>query len=137
MCLRVPDSLELEDSVLLEDIVNRVIARHNDRDQYLSSAGMLFHRTGLFVEAAARLEGALKTLTGDARIDAGLVLAMALHRLGRVDEARDQLKQSRQQLEKARAETPRGPEGGIRLAWPQRLGHDLLLHEAESLIMTE
>ena len=33
-------------------------------------------------------EEALKTLKGDARIDAGLVLAMARHRLGRVDEAR-------------------------------------------------
>ncbi len=132
--LRVPDSLVLEDYALVEDLVNRVVARHPDRSQYPSAAGLLSYRMSQFVEAAARLEEAMKGLKSDARIDAGLVLAMAYHRLGRMDEAHDELKRGRQQVEKARAETPRGPDGGIRLSWPQRLGHDLLLRQAEGLI---
>jgi tetratricopeptide (TPR) repeat protein len=134
MCLRLPDALPLEDYALLEDLLDRVVARHSERGQYLAAHGLYLYRTGQFSEAGVRLEESLKVLKDEARIEPDLVLALTRYRLGSADRVKAALEPIREQIRIESTATLRGPDGGVRVSWPRRREHEIILKEATSLI---
>jgi tetratricopeptide (TPR) repeat protein len=114
------------------------LAPANYRSLRLIYQGITLYRAGEFADAARKLEEGLReAATGSVKVGAVFVarghffLALARHRLGQADAARDALRQAR---DVARAELPALGWSHLGTGWHDLLGVDLARREAEALV---
>jgi hypothetical protein len=96
--------------------------------------GLADYRRGRFAEAVAAIDSCLSRRPGNwnCELTAHLVKAMALSRLGRLGEARAALNRA-SELYRTRVAGPGGLTPGGN--WPDRLICEILLREAEALVL--
>jgi WD40 repeat protein/tetratricopeptide (TPR) repeat protein len=101
----------------------------------LATLGGLLYRAGRFKEAVAKLTKSteMQYSQGDTE-RAWLYLAMAEHRLGRHNEAKQALRQAVQGLEKISKAKAKAAAEDDRSFWVQRLELQILRREAEALL---
>jgi WD40 repeat protein/tetratricopeptide (TPR) repeat protein len=106
----------------------------NGNSYSLATLGALLYRAGRYGEAAGKLTEATRQYSQGETERAWLFLAMADHRLGRRDEAKQTLDRAVQGFERlAREKAKAAPEDNARF-WAQRLEFEILRGEAAALV---
>jgi tetratricopeptide (TPR) repeat protein len=129
-CAVAPDS-SIEPAVLVE-LAGRALAQSPAQHRLLLTHGAALYRAGRFAEAIAKLNEAESAGKGEGPAWDRLFLAMAQHRLGDAQRARQHLDQAVRWIDRA---TRTGPETvPAPLQWSERLELSLLRREAEAMV---
>jgi tetratricopeptide (TPR) repeat protein len=120
-CLLVPGAVA--DATLPLRLAEKAMASDPKNANYLNTLGAALYRAGKFPAAVQRLNEAIKLRDGNGDWADWMFLAMAHHRLGHKEEAR-------QWLDRAVAWSNQAG----RLSWSDRLQVQMLRREAEALL---
>jgi WD40 repeat protein/Tfp pilus assembly protein PilF len=120
-CMMAPDAIP--DLPGLVGLLEEALEGQPGSGDLLCALGSLLYRAGQYETAVERLLEAIASRGDGGSPEIWLVLAMAHHRAGRTDLAREWLERAAGRLDAA------GP-----LPWEQRLMHSLLRAEAERLL---
>jgi WD40 repeat protein/serine/threonine protein kinase/tetratricopeptide (TPR) repeat protein len=122
-CVLAPDAVS--DHALLVRLARRAVELEPRSPAFVYTLGSVLYRTGKLDEAVQRLNEAVALHDTGGSLFAWLFLAMAQHRLGRHDEAKQSF---------AKALTLSDEKATAGLPWDQRLELRLLRREAETLL---
>jgi tetratricopeptide (TPR) repeat protein len=100
---------------------------------HLKAAAVALYRAGRYDEALSRLREAEKAAKGGAEIDLAFFMALALHRSGQADPAREWLARAIGSHDKVRKEDPDVPNARL---WSQQFQFGALRAEAEATLKT-
>jgi WD40 repeat protein len=133
-------TLAAEPGVEIEPLIQpleEALKKAPNNPVYLGRLGAALYRLGRFNEAVTRLQEALAADRKEALVvPAYLILAMAHHRLGATETARQFLDKAQVKMQAAEAEWAAGAAANRveLMTWADQIGARLLLHEAEALI---
>jgi tetratricopeptide (TPR) repeat protein len=137
-CLLLPDKLDAGDLEYVQNLAERAVSGGEKNPSFRFGArakGLADYRAGLHTEAVRRLKQYAPDGNGSHQdVIAYAVLAMAQHRLGRVEEARTALSQARVILKTKRPDPKKDRpfEPGQSHGW---LYSEILFREAEALVL--
>lgn len=97
-------------------------------------AGLAHYRAGQYEQAVLRLTEAMEDYRWSARPIVYPVLAMALHRVGKAEKARDALVTSAKEIDQWTTEMQEGPTGSMPIPWFDWIECQLLHREASILL---
>jgi WD40 repeat protein/tetratricopeptide (TPR) repeat protein len=131
-CVLAPGALpDLEPAVALAEMARALNRREAN---LLNTLGCILYRAGKYEEAVHRLEESIRLHGGGGVPADWLFLAMAHHRLGHGDQAKQCLARGTALIKAAQEEKPRFAAHLYRLSWAQRQEMLLFRREAEAVL---
>jgi tetratricopeptide (TPR) repeat protein len=131
-CLLAPEAVAQYDELVRA--LEKAAADTPNVCTHYHTLGPMLYRAGRFAEAVQQLKQAIQFHGQDGLVPDRLFLAMALHRLGQADEARQWLDKAVEQIDREEKDKSSEAAAATPLAWPVRLENQLLRREAEALI---
>jgi serine/threonine protein kinase/WD40 repeat protein/Flp pilus assembly protein TadD len=126
-----PEGMDLSRALLLAELA---LYRHSEERNHLHTLACVLYRRGRYAEAVRLLTRSVAKHGKSGDVWDHLFLAMAHHRLGHADEARDWLSKANRWLADAEAARKKDPSSPLLSSWTERLGVQVLRQEAEELL---
>jgi WD40 repeat protein/serine/threonine protein kinase/tetratricopeptide (TPR) repeat protein len=131
VCVLAPEALP--DCAPLVQLAEELEKQFPTSSPYRTTLGAALYRTGQFEAAVQQFNKA----NPDSNFYAWLFLAMAHHRLGHADQARQWLEKTVRWIDQAKGGKPQNATFEGALQWHQWVELELLRHEAELLLLRE